>query len=1561
MVYLAGSSLVMWSFQTGKKDFIWNEGIGVTALAANSRKGLIAVGEEGKKPSIHIYQYPQKSLLYTLRGGAVLMYTLVEFSRSGEFLVTVGDFPNYELEIFQGRTSLIKVPLEMEPFKAIFHDKVLLLFKKELRVLSLKNAYSVPTGNEEPLVLKHRTEVISFNFAEASPLDAVWDKYDQIYVSTDANELLVLDSNLETRVRVPMTHRLLSLELTHRYLVAATDTNRVLWLNIYIPPGVSDPRLGENLNLRVAKELILEEACNIPQLTYTPDFSKLILVSSTGKIQVVNIPADPDFSNEDEESEHEEVEDEGEFDEEGSPRRPKPVNAIPQVLGNFQVGSICNVVGLGDSSQVVTVAEDLRVWEVVTNEVLAQVHSDTPLYTVEANERGTLIVVGSDNGRMLFYDVSNRILPRLIFISRVFKKRSVTHIKASPDQSLLAVTSNASNKVIFMVFNPASGFRVIGHWKAPRSVVNITWFKNKLLLLLREGVLAKLDVPRVDTESKLEALDLTVEYRHVESGNYIAATDLGVIEVGFSRQIYFYELPNQAFEELDLRKNAPDPTEVLGEHPVFCNLVATSNDLIATGSIDGTIRLARLGARGAEYKIVHSGTGVQQLSFSLDGSLLFSTGQDGDFFAWNATGRVSERPSVASVSEDPALEALETIEETEEVPCYTSILAEKFAALEAPEIEKTKERAKEKVVVTQKKLTEMLLFNEQVPELEKLDRDEFVIDVEERKNIEKIGEMAAYDVRLESEKKNAKNAELLERIKDKTLRKMEEQSTIIGALRSGKQANNYTIRKLEPDEELRFNRARVFRAIELREQAIRKEQRIPEVYASTQLTADYIVNRSPEAWREHPLLKALQVKRTAELKEGEKLGFPEWELVYPASQITTNFRKLMQISLLQMLVRAIKKGFNVEFDKLKKQKEKVLDSCFERNQQIIEKQKELEFPQKVYEAPHYPLEDPTAMLKVKETDVSVQKYLTRAQREVLEEERRKEEERQRLLNADDSMRRALQQMMGGAPGAKKDTYSALQETLEREAWMSLPVEELNDEQRNALKEFEEKEKKLNEEKKRIRKILEGELRKLESDVVESCERFDQKLEELFQLRLRTEYDIAQLEQMAVRLIISYDAAQQREKKMKELEETKTRLHIEISKLNSELEGFSGYKMYQTAQRDIHKVEVKSKLSFFKSELQEADVKSSRADCLKLVEPTSKSNRRHHRPKEQVVVSSLDPYRSNEKTDTKNTEFEELDYSADCPPGVTRELFDKLVTVRNKLNELKLARREMKRKITEIDRHCAFLEEKRQNYTLERGDATDELTRLQELHEKERYNLELMLRMKQGLVEVPQLPVATDYSSAILVPVDTIEALNKQILKRGSKKIEKLEEIKVSRIDLAKAKWEKRRYELETKDLEERHFEVKMLKSDKRTQNILSGIGLDENKKRAEQLEKQVEALGKTTAKRVEMLHKKEQTLRKKITEFSDENERLEDEVREMQEQKNQRAELITLKASVSDKAKHDPARKFKQISTRRHLFDLAKQQAEEIEILRDELERLRARTFPSFAHLQSQQDLPDEI
>ncbi len=75
---------------------------------------------------------------------------------------------------------------------------------------------------------------------------------------------------------------------------------------------------------------------------------------------------------------------------------------------------------------------------------------------------------------------------------------------------------------------------------------------------------------------------------------------------------------------------------------------------------------------------------------------------------------------------------------------------------------------------------------------------------------------------------------------------------------------------------------------------------------------------------------------------------------------------------------------------------------------------------------------------------------------------------------------------------------------------------------------------------------------------------------------------------------------------------------------------------------------------------------------------------------------------------------------------------------------------------------------------------------------------------------------------------------------------------------------------------------------------------------------------------------------------------------------DQRNQIMGLKSNTRSDGVADPTKKIKEISHMRKMLDIAKQHTEEIEFLRDELDRLRARTFPSFAHLHNKPEFPDE-
>lgn len=61
-------------------------------------------------------------------------------------------------------------------------------------------------------------------------------------------------------------------------------------------------------------------------------------------------------------------------------------------------------------------------------------------------------------------------------------------------------------------------------------------------------------------------------------------------------------------------------------------------------------------------------------------------------------------------------------------------------------------------------------------------------------------------------------------------------------------------------------------------------------------------------------------------------------------------------------------------------------------------------------------------------------------------------------------------------------------------------------------------------------------------------------------------------------------------------------------------------------------------------------------------------------------------------------------------------------------------------------------------------------------EKLKFNFEVICYLKQGQVEVPQLPVATDYKDAILVNLGVINNENDGIMHKGNTKVYNMEEI-----------------------------------------------------------------------------------------------------------------------------------------------------------------------------------------
>lgn len=141
----------------------------------------------------------------------------------------------------------------------------------------------------------------------------------------------------------------------------------------------------------------------------------------------------------------------------------------------------------------------------------------------------------------------------------------------------------------------------------------------------------------------------------------------------------------------------------------------------------------------------------------------------------------------------------------------------------------------------------------------------------------------------------------------------------------------------------------------------------------------------------------------------------------------------------------------------------------EKNKRITEIFEELKRPVELVTAKKNILENPEKVLKVDPSEIGFKRYLSREEKERLEKERLKEEERLRLLAQDDAGQRALGKMMSGTLEEKKE--SVLEVVIEREKWMDKPIDDMSEDEKMKLKEYEVKKQKAEEEKERTIKKL----------------------------------------------------------------------------------------------------------------------------------------------------------------------------------------------------------------------------------------------------------------------------------------------------------------------------------------------------------------------------------------------------------------------------------------------------------------------------------------------------------
>merc|ERR1719181_654830 len=246
----------------------------------------------------------------------------------------------------------------------------------------------------------------------------------------------------------------------------------------------------------------------------------------------------------------------------------------------------------------------------------------------------------------------------------------------------------------------------------------------------------------------------------------------------------------------------------------------------------------------------------------------------------------------------------------------------------------------------------------------------------------------------------------------------------------------------------------------------------------------------------------------------------------------------------------------------------------------------------------------------------------------------------------------------------------------------------------------------------------------------------------------------------------------------------------------------------------------------------------------------------------------------------------------------------------------------------------------------------ELDAIQEERYHNTFNVDILFVLKQGQVEVEQAAVVTDYADSIMIHRGVVDDVNGRIKDLWLEKLAIMAEMKAARGELAKSKREQKRLEMTFEDLTEATREFQLQRVTKSLQELIkSGQGV-EARKEAEisTLERKVEFYNSSFEAKVQERRSKLAKLRRMTKDLARENVQLEDDIRELEISVSERKKIYDLKFEHQDGGSKERVA-FNESVARKRLVDIAKAQAEEIEFLREELTRLRQRTFPSFSHI----------
>uniref|UniRef100_A0A7S4G316 Cilia- and flagella-associated protein 43 n=1 Tax=Eutreptiella gymnastica TaxID=73025 RepID=A0A7S4G316_9EUGL len=1573
--YVCGCGLQFYNLIDGSRSFLWSpQRRPVSAVAFNSKLDMFAFADRGKNPKIYIHSYPDKRSLYTLSGASKLECGSLAFDRPGTQLVTLGTLPEFELQVWS--LEGYEPTVICEASATTSHAKHV-----SFNPWNPQELCTSGSGHVTFWRLEKQQSKLTLVATEGQAVSSTsrfqchaWGLNSEVYVGCNEGELYRFDIGSGVGEMLPDstgTEPVSAVAVSKHHLIAASEDGFV--------------RFYSHTSKAVEKTTQLNSAF-VSTLQFMPDWGSLVVGCGDGVIFSIRIPGyeSPQLS-------------EDEF---------RDCTPKVTVIADFHSGSVTSCAHLILEKCLATIGSDstLRIWDYGYNVLKSKTNigeRPTCMAVGQSAMSHILLAVGHGTGTVRIVNVEDPNAPKVVMREKL-DEAEVLKVVFDPESGTLCVVM--ANGKLFWIDVPES---VILGWTqldlAESKINDVCWVEDTppepmVLVSMTNGDVMAFKVPRpvdpaetptyevkreelLDNVWKLDyaAVRMTYAKQFQDKHQILVLAEDRCLKVTFltkDRQVELKEeaiplskavLSFQDFAKLGTSLSlSPDKTQLLCSGADGKCIVRE----VAKWMVEDPPKSLESQAAKSVQRHWPFGQGITAAAWATDGKTIFSTGADGYTFCCRFKGA---RKDVAPYTLDAQEEADEELEEEDIFTVKRQKEEERFTYMSN---QPYREEVKAKVAKMAERLIELKEANGKAEEMEKLEPQEFMVEsVKEEARAE--GDKMVERVREEMRWENVERDYTSDRIKKECYDTMEAKIVIIHGMIADLEVPNFNVRLKDKKAAALLKKIKFMRKVQLEEfQRAGQPNFVDDIYLEEEegegepgspMSPTSGSPLSPKGLASPGSPGAETDKEDDKGKEGEaKDGKGEGEggegakpvkitnemladestkeIAYSPFEEYTRHRACTQMWMLTGEINALKKAFNAEHSAMLVRKKADNSKINEKNVRISAILAELENEEPIFEPKPHADEQPEKILEVKDSEIKVEKYHS-PEDLAKQEAARLEDARRRAEQEDDSVERGLKIMMDGK--LERDE-NVVQVITKPEFADTKPQEEWTDEELKAYKDYENKLKKQEEEEEKKRKQLEAELKQIKKENQEIAKGFDEALLAMLNSKLATDQQIYELE---LRIIKLSQYVMQREE-----------MEIKVAKLAVVLDDIQT----KSAKAQKHVLDFKRELDAMAERYQQHLADERNADkrfrahfaeaeeylelLLKLLKKKSKQKGKSKLQEQQErereeQAASIDPFAGAE-TKVK-AQVTEPDVKLDKPDGLSDIIWQEFLQWRQGRLE---AEREMK--------ECAQELADMQKYHLKIKTEEEELgtkmhmnlRKLNDFHEqmvRDSYNLDFLQRYKQGQIEVEQAAVVTDYADAILIHNSRIQELNADIRASGTEKVKILKEIKDFKKGIRAVEWETEMLDYTTGTLEVEYRHLHTLRVTKAMQEFIKGGGEGHNETERAKLLKKIEHVKKTFEQKVEEKRKGILKIKRLVKEKAMENNGLEDSTAQAHQLVKERDEIVSLQSTGLDQVR--AAKMMKDLRVTRKLEDVAKAQQDELMELKTRIDKLRERTFPSFA------------